>query len=143
MAQELFIVLWHCDSSHVVKLYSVSTDVTNDFEICEFLLFLRLCYYVHVLQIMILRIVTPCSLLCGYRRFGEHSAFVCRVDVTFSTHKTALYHNLQGLSLIKPCHKNLKTCMFHLFSATGTCYSVCWQPRSAFLASPMCSMCLK
>lgn len=78
-----------------------------------------------------------------YQRFGGHSAFIFRVGVSFSTHKTALYHNLQGLSLIKPFHKNLKSCMFHLFCANGTCYSVCWQPKSAFLAIPMCSMCLK
>ena len=128
MAWELLIVLQQCDSSHMVKLYSLSADVTNDYEICEFLLLLRLRYYVHVLQIMIIWILTPYSLLFVYQRFGGLSA---------------LYHNLQGLSLIKPFHKNLKTCMFHLLCATGTCYSVCWQPRPAFLAIPMCSMCLK
>jgi len=88
----------------MVKLYSLSADVTNDYEICEFLLFLRLRYYVHVLQIMITWILTPYSLLFVYQHFGGHSAFIFRVGVSFSTHKTALFHNLQGLSLIKPFH---------------------------------------
>jgi len=42
-----------------------------------------------------------------YQCFGGHSAFIFRVGVSFSTHKTELYYNLQGLSLIKPFHKNL------------------------------------
>src|SRR5215510_7595673 len=92
---------------------------------------LRLCYYGLVLQIMISWILTPCSLVYGYQYFGGHSAFICRVDVSFSTHKTALYHNLQGLSLIKPCHKNLKT----FYVSPVLCY---WNLLFCVLATQVC-----